>query len=174
MTRVKGLNMKTERLNLHRLDMIHAEFMLRLVNTDQWKENIGDRNVNSIDEAETYVKRIIETPDIQYWVVSLTAGNLPVGVVSLVKRTYLEDADIGFALLPEFEKKGYAFEAASRLLIYMRENRIQNKVLGITKNSNLRSIRLLEKLGMKRASDMKEVVQEKNELIYYLYLNQAL
>ncbi|MGJ1266984.1 GNAT family N-acetyltransferase [Sphingobacterium spiritivorum] len=166
--------MQTERLNLRGLDMIHAEFMLRLVNTDQWKENIGDRNVNSVEEAEAYVKRIIETPNIQYWVVSLTAKDLPVGVVSLVKRTYLEDADIGFALLPEFEKQGYAFEAASRLLIYIRENRIQNKVLGITKNSNLKSIRLLEKLGMKRASDIEEALQERNELIYYLYLNQPL
>ncbi|MGJ1389976.1 GNAT family N-acetyltransferase [Sphingobacterium spiritivorum] len=166
--------MQTERLNLRRLDMIHAEFMLRLVNMDQWKENIGDRNVNSVEEAEAYVKRIIETPNIQYWVVSLTAKDLPVGVVSLVKRTYLEDADIGFALLPEFEKQGYAFEAASRLLIYIRENRIQNKVLGITKNSNLKSIRLLEKLGMKRASDIEEALQERNELIYYLYLNQPL
>ena len=77
-------------------------------------------------------------------------------------------------MLPEFEKKGYAFEAASRLLIYIRENRIQNKVLGITKNSNLKSIRLLEKLGMKRASDIEEALQQKNELIYYLYLNQPL
>ncbi|WP_293916092.1 MULTISPECIES: GNAT family N-acetyltransferase [unclassified Sphingobacterium] len=168
------MNMKTERLNLRRLDMIHAAFMLRLVNTDQWKENIGDRNVNSIEEAEAYVRRIIETPTIQYWVVSLIPYDLPVGVVSLVKRTYLEDADIGFALLPEFEKQGYAFEAASRLLIYIRENRIQNKVLGITKNSNLKSIRLLEKLGMKRASDIEDTVQEQNELIYYLYLHPQL
>ena len=50
--------MQTERLNLRRLDMIHAEFMLRLVNTDQWKENIGDRNVNSIEEAEALISKM--------------------------------------------------------------------------------------------------------------------
>lgn len=40
----------------------------------------------------------------------------------LVKRETLDDVDIGFAFLPEFEGKGYAFESSSAVIEYAKNS----------------------------------------------------
>ena len=66
-----------------------------------------------------------------------------------VKREGLPEADIGFAFLPQFEKKGFAFESASAVMKYGREVLNLTHVLAITSKDNENSIKLLEKLGFK-------------------------
>lgn len=66
-----------------------------------------------------------------------------------VRRDSLPDADIGFAFLPQFERKGYAFESARAAMDYGREKLGLKRVLAITTVDNESSGRLLEKLGFK-------------------------
>jgi RimJ/RimL family protein N-acetyltransferase len=63
----------------------------------------------------------------------------------LIKREELSDPDIGFAFLPDFWNKGFAFEAAAAVLQSARD-RLQ-LVLAITSLDNVASIKLLERLG---------------------------
>ena len=72
-----------------------------------------------------------------------------IGMCGLIKRPELEHIDIGFALLPGFEKKGYAFEAASATLKYATEVLNMQKILAITIFTNKNSQRLLEKIGLR-------------------------
>ena len=48
----------------------------------------------------------------------LKESGTPIGMCGLLKRDWLADVDIGFALLPRFWAKGYAFEAASSVLAH--------------------------------------------------------
>ena len=64
-----------------------------------------------------------------------------------VKRDTLPDADIGFAFLPQYEGRGYAFEAAAAAMKYGREVLGLARVLAITTIDNESSGRLLDKLG---------------------------
>lgn len=66
-----------------------------------------------------------------------------------VKRDTLPDADIGFAFLPQFEKKGYAFESANAVMKYGKDVLSLKRVLAITTQDNESSGRLLDKLGFK-------------------------
>jgi RimJ/RimL family protein N-acetyltransferase len=121
--------------------------MLRLVNTEGWIQFIGDRNVHSLDDAEGYIQKILETPNFYYNVVELEATCIPIGVVSFIYREGYDFPDLGFAMLPEFHGMGYAEEASRSYLEYLIQNETLVKILGIVNSDNMRSIRLLEKLG---------------------------
>lgn len=66
-----------------------------------------------------------------------------------MKREGLEDVDIGFALLPAFWGKGYAYEAASAVMAYAKSVVGLNRVVAITSIDNESSARLLEKIGLR-------------------------
>lgn len=67
----------------------------------------------------------------------------------LLTRDYLPSKDIGFAFLDEFIQKGYAYEAANRVLKQAKEEIGLKEVLAITLPENNNSINLLLKLGFK-------------------------
>lgn len=71
----------------------------------------------------------------------------PVGVVSFIFREEYEFPDLGFALLPRFEKRGYGEEASSGYLKELFQEGLHTKIIAITKPENHKSVRLLEKLG---------------------------
>jgi [ribosomal protein S5]-alanine N-acetyltransferase len=77
-------------------------FIMELVNTEGWIRFIGNRNVTTQKSAIEYLERILENPDITYWVVRLKESSTPIGVVTFIKREYLLHRVIGFAFLPQY------------------------------------------------------------------------
>lgn len=73
----------------------------------------------------------------------------PLGICGFVKRESLEDVDIGFAFLPKYWGKGYAYEAASATLAYGIDILGLNRIVAITTQDNKASAKLLEKIGLK-------------------------
>lgn len=143
---------ETERLLLCPLKSDDAEFIFRLLNTPGWLEFIGDRGIRTLADAEQY---IIGGPAKSYskngfglWLVKTKTGD-SIGICGLIKRDTLEDVDLGFAFLPEFEGKGYALEAANASLALAQNQYGIKRVTAITVPGNRRSINLLEKTGMK-------------------------
>src|ERR1051326_8167711 len=106
----------TERLLLDILTSDDSTFIRELVNTEGWLRFIGDRNIRSNEDAIAYINKINNNPGFTYWVVRLKDKDLPAGIISFLKRDYLEYADIGFAFLPQHSGKGYAYEAAREVL----------------------------------------------------------
>ncbi|MCC6282832.1 MAG: GNAT family N-acetyltransferase [Saprospiraceae bacterium] len=145
----------TDRLQLELLHPNDHEFMRVLVNTAGWIEFIGDRNVHTQEDAMAYVDRIINTPNLYYWVARLKAANTPVGVISFLKRDYLEHFDIGFALLPDFQGSGYAYEGAKGVLDMVKAYPEYQTVLATTIPHNVHSISLLTRLGLRFEGEIK-------------------
>ena len=56
------------------------------------------------------------------YLTSLKEDGTPIGICGLIKRETLEDVDIGFAFLPAFWGRGYAFEAAAAVLAHGRND----------------------------------------------------
>jgi RimJ/RimL family protein N-acetyltransferase len=160
--------LKTERLILRELIEDDAGFILELFNTDDWKKNIGDRNINLIEEARDY---IVNGPIKSYAehgfglsLVALKPQFVPIGICGLLKRDSLEDPDIGFALLPEYYRQGFGYEIASATLKHASEEWAIPKVSAITIPENTASIRLLEKLNLK----FQKKIQLKGESVELL------
>lgn len=153
---------ETENLNLTLLTRDDAAFIISIVNSEGWLKFIGDRNIHTAEAALAYIDKILNTPDFYYWVVSTKEENIPVGIISFVKRDYLENFDIGFALLAAYSGKGYALEAA-KVVLEAATAAGYTPVLGTTMMSNKRSIKLLLTLGFHfdreiETSDLKLMV----------------
>jgi len=142
---------ETSRLLIRPIELGDAGFLFLLLNSPGWLYYIGDRNVGDENQAKAYIERIQNTPNFEYMTVTLKEENIPIGVVSLIKRTEYEFPDIGYALLPPYMKQGYAYEATSSLVEQVWASGIATCLLAITKSDNLSSLRLLEKLGFSRS-----------------------
>ena len=138
----------TERLSLNLLTIDDCDFVKRLVNTEGWIAFIGDRYVHTNDDAIAYVTKILNTENLFYWVVRTRDNNTPVGIISFMKRNYLENFDIGFAFLPEYNGNGYAYEAAKEVLSMVSKTPGYYPVVATTVPQNAKSIKLLTKLGL--------------------------
>ncbi len=73
---------------------------------------------------------------------------MPIGICGLIKRAGLDDVDIGFAFLPDFRAKGYAYEAAAAVMAYGKNVLGLKRIVAITSADNHASGKLLEKLGL--------------------------
>jgi ribosomal-protein-alanine N-acetyltransferase len=166
------IKFETERLLLKPAGVEDASFVFELLNSPKWKQYIGDRNVNSLEEAEAYIKNRMlpqfERLGYGNYIVVRKSDNIKVGSCGLYDRDGLQGIDIGFAFLPEYEGKGYAYEATATILdagihIFKIE-----KVNAITLPSNLSSQKLLEKLGLKYIKLIR-IANDDEKLMYYEY-----
>jgi RimJ/RimL family protein N-acetyltransferase len=65
----------------------------------------------------------------------------------VLKREGFEDVDLGYAFLPEFWSRGFAFESASAVLNLVRSVLRVPRIVAFVSKGNAPSIRLLRKLG---------------------------
>ncbi|MEL6863188.1 MAG: GNAT family N-acetyltransferase [Bacteroidota bacterium] len=165
-------NFETERLYLRPTSEADAEFILTLLNTPSWMQYIGDRKVHTVEEAKNYIK-VKMLPQLE----RLGYGNYTlirkedqqkIGTCGLYDREGLEGIDIGFALLPAYEKKGYAFEAATKIRDAAFQEFNIPMICAITTESNSSSQRLLEKIGLKRSGTTVLPNDEEELLVYQL------
>lgn len=145
----------TDRLRLRHLTLEDADFILELVNEPSWLRFIGDRGVRTLDDARKYILTGPMESHQRFGfglnVVELKkdGGRSPIGICGLIKREALPDVDIGFALLPKFWGQGYAYESASAVLAFAQRELGLRRIVAITNPDNVRSIRVLEKLGLR-------------------------
>jgi RimJ/RimL family protein N-acetyltransferase len=144
--------LETERLTLSRLNDEDAPFMLALLNEPSFLRFIGDRKVRTLDDARSYILKgpveMYERRGHGLYLTSLRPEGTPIGMCGLIKRDGLADVDIGFAFLPAFWGRGYAFEAASAVLADGQAGLGLRRIVAITAQDNQSSIRLLERIGL--------------------------
>lgn len=144
---------ESERLCIRRMALDDAAFLFRQLNQPSWLQNIGDRGVRSIEDAERYIesKTFEQYRTLGYGmnVVQLKSTGEPIGVCGLVKRESLPHPDLGFALLDGYWGKGYALEAAAAVTEHARRVLGIPRLLAITTPTNERSGKVLTKLGFR-------------------------
>jgi [ribosomal protein S5]-alanine N-acetyltransferase len=155
---------ETDQLVLTKVSLNDAPFIRELVNTPGWLQFIGERNIKTIEDAEKYIEKLLSNSNLIYWVVKLQLANTSLGIISFIKRDYLDHYDIGFAFMPQYTNKGYAFEASKVVLNYAIKELKMAAVVATTLQENSNSIRLLEKLGLHFE---KKIKVEKEELLIY-------
>ena len=152
--------LETTRTILRELTADDAEFMLDLLNQPSFIKYIGDRNVRDVEQARDYIEtRFIASYKkfgFGLYLVELKQDNAPIGINGFVKRDSLPDADIGFAFLPQFCGQGYAVESAHAAMQYGKDILGLKRVLAITSQDNESSGKLLEKIGLKFESLIKQ------------------
>ncbi|GAA4296769.1 GNAT family N-acetyltransferase [Aestuariibaculum suncheonense] len=161
---------ETERLVLKPTDEDDSEFVLALLNTPKWLEYIGDRQVKTFEDAQTYIKNRmssqLERLGFGNYTLIRKTDKFKIGSCGLYDREGLEGIDIGFAFLPEYEKQGYAFEAANKVKQLAFEEFGLTEIHAITIKENTSSQRLLEKLGLRFEKIINIPGDDENLLLY--------
>jgi RimJ/RimL family protein N-acetyltransferase len=162
--------LETERLALRRLAPDDAAFMLELVTDPSWIEFIGDRGLKSVDDARAYVvEKYVdgyERHGFGLYLVALKETGEPLGICGLIKRETLDDVDVGFAFLPRHAGLGYATEAAAASLEHGWRDLGLRRIVAITTPNNVRSIRVLEKVGLRFERTFR-MEGDEEELAFY-------
>ncbi len=160
----------TSRLLLNKLALTDIELIFELVNTPGWIKFIGDRNIKSKEDAEAYIQKLVNNPAINYWVVKIRDQHISIGIVTFIKRDYLNHHDIGFAFLPGYARQGYAYEASAVVLNDLMKDPAHAQILATTMKENSNSIRLLEKLGFRFNNEIK--MEDEVLLVYAVMTDQ--
>ncbi len=163
----------TDRLELKHTEITDALFLLELYNTPKWIQYIGDRHIKTVDDASQYIKERL-LPQIEksgFGNYIIRYEGKPVGVCGLYDRPELEGVDLGFALHPDYEGRGFAIESARALMAMAWEEYSFDKISAITLEVNTSSIQVLQKLGF---SFLKKVrfQEDAEELLLYEALSK--
>lgn len=162
--------LETERLRLRELTPDDAAFMFELITDPSWIEFIGDRGLKSVGDARRYVEEkyvaSYRKDGFGFWAVELLATGVPAGICGLIQREGLDDVDVGFAFLPRYAGNGFAAESAVAVVEHGRRVLGLQRIVAITLPRNTRSIRVLEKAGL-RFERLFRMPNDPDELALY-------
>lgn len=144
---------ETDRLAIRELTFDDAEFIFSLVNQPAFLQFIGDKGVRTLADARDYIRNVPMASYERYgfgsFCVTLKESGTPIGMSGLIKRDALDRPDIGFAILPDYWRQGFAFEAAQAVVDYARNVHRLDRISGIVNPENEASIGLLTRLGFR-------------------------
>lgn len=151
--------METERLKLREMTERDGEFYLDMLNDPDFKRYIADRGVRDVEGALTNMRdRVFASYDAHgfgMWLVSRRDTGAPVGMAGLVKREFLADVDLGYALLPSGRGAGYATEVCRGIMQFAARAFGFRRLAAIVSPDNAASIRVLERLGFEYAGRVR-------------------
>ncbi|HEU0227617.1 MAG TPA: GNAT family N-acetyltransferase [Arachidicoccus soli] len=159
--------LKTERLILRQLVGSDADEIFALRSNNQVNKYLDRKASNSIDDAKNFIRTILENiqrNDSIYWAITLNSADRLIGTICLFD--FSNDslkAEIGYELLPDFQRKGIMQEAASKVIEFGTQDIRLKSIVAYTHFENHRSTRLLEKFNFKKHS-----VQDNNLILFKL------
>lgn len=142
---------ETDRLIIKPTSIEDADLIYLIMNSPKFMKYVGDRKINSIQDAKEYIQNKIlpQLYSVGYsnYSMIIKKNGEKIGICGLYHREGIEGVDLGFGLLPEYEGFGYAYEASRQLVnVAFTEFRFQ-EIKAITAKENYASQKLLQRLG---------------------------
>lgn len=177
MTVAQGRVLRTGRLTLRWLAPGDEPLLLAIWNDPAFVQNVGDRGIRTFAQA---TEALVNGPLQLYsrygygpYRVSLADSDTAIGLCGLFRRDNLDDPDIGFAMLPDFCGRGFAYESAAAVLAHARDTLELPKLTAIVSPSNAASIGLIEKLGLRYECDYVAPGEDEAISLYAIHWERA-
>lgn len=140
-------NLETDRLRLRQIRADDREALFSLRTDARVNQYIDRQPPGSLAEVDDWILKTAER-QLLYWVVCLkTTGEL-IGTACLFNfSTENSTAEIGYELLPDFQKQGLASEAVQAVAAFAFDKLDVKKIEAFINKDNARSVNLIEKLG---------------------------
>lgn len=168
---------ETERLHICPIHTDDAEFLYKLMNTEGWFRHIGDRKVYSVKAAREYIREKMYPQHKKLGfsnnTLFLKNEKIPIGICGIYFREKEKRYDLGYALLPQFEKNGFALEAANAIMRKGIEEYKIEKLSAITTKDNEPSKKLLTKLGFSFTGLITPEGEKQELMMFEWVLNNA-
>ena len=148
---------RTERLALRDLEESDAQTIFEYRSSPE-VSRFQAWGTESADALQSHIRELTGTVPgrpggwYQIGIVLLPGGGLIGDCGFRVLESEPDHAEIGIALAPEFQGNGYAAEALRALLDYLFVALRKDRVFGSVDPRNVRSMRLLARVGMRVAS----------------------
>jgi RimJ/RimL family protein N-acetyltransferase len=143
---------ESKRLFLRPTLEMDADLLIELFNTPKWFMYMGDRNIRSVENAENYIRdkmiAQLERSGFSSYTLIRKSDGQKVGICGLFDRDGFSGIDLGFALLPRFERLGYAHEASEKLIDLAFNTFDLDEINAWVAPENRNSRKLIKKLGM--------------------------
>ncbi|KAA5827620.1 GNAT family N-acetyltransferase [Algibacter amylolyticus] len=162
---------ETNRLFILQFTLKDAPFFLELVNSPNWIKYIDDRNTKTVKAAEERIQdghlKSYQSTGFGFYKLLLKAeNNKPIGTCGLIKRDTLDDVDIGFAMLPDYEGIGIGYEASKEVIKLAKQQFKLKRLVAIINPDNKKSIKLIEKLGFTFEKLVKPFADDEELLLF--------
>ncbi|WP_421976352.1 GNAT family N-acetyltransferase [Roseivirga seohaensis] len=149
-----------------------AQLLYDLMTAKKWLNYIGDRGIKTLEDAKQYILDTMH-PDLQLkgfvnHVVIDSETKEEVGTCSLHNREGVEGLDVGYAILEKYEGNGYATTSAKMMVELAFNTHRAEVVRAITRDSNVGSCRVLEKVGFKHEGYVQLPKGEEQLKLYIL------
>lgn len=151
--------LKTERLVLRPFEEADAEGLHAYLGDE---EVVRYEPYGAMTMEECRLEAARRASDEAFWAVCLADG-------TLIGNLYLSGADefgtreIGYVFARACWHKGYATEAARRLMAYAFERLATRRIIALCYTRNAASFALMERLGMRREGEFKKNVGFKTD-----------
>ena len=144
-------SLQTNRLAIRQVQLSDAPFIFTLRSDDTINVFLDRKKAENLDDAALFIQKIsknIAEGNTSYWVIDLMEEQFSAGTICIFNMDENEKScEIGFELLPMFQKKGMMKEAALAVISYVtRENKFK-KIKAFVHRENTNSIGLLISLG---------------------------
>jgi RimJ/RimL family protein N-acetyltransferase len=147
--------LRTARLAMRELTAADAADLARLNEHPNVARFTGDRPIDAVGALDV-IERIIapqyRAHGVGRWAVVRIADGAFIGWCGLKYHPAEDVYDVGYRLLPEHWGAGYASEAAAAVLAWGRARLPSARIVAWVHVENTASARVLEKIGMVRAS----------------------
>lgn len=177
MINVGTRTIETKRLILRKLEISDLEQVYNNWCSDPkvTKYVTWDMHKN-IEQTKEYINFKLGLYEKDYrfdWVVVIKETNEVIGEIDAVKQSLNYNlVELGYCYGSKYWNNGYATEALSAVIKYLKEVALVEKVTACHISTNPASGRVMQKAGMKYDATLKEYVVDKNtkeraDLVYY-------
>ena len=166
--------LKTERLSLRPLEAVDAAAIHQMMSDAEvmafWDSEVIDDPAQTIDIVQSQLEEIARD-EARYWTMQLAADSGFIGVCDLseIDRRHSR-ADVGFMVARRYWGGGYTFEAMHAVIGHAAQALRLKRLQARTHLGNVRSMRLLDRLGFKREGLLRGYVErdgERRDVVLY-------
>jgi len=160
----------TERLTLRQLEINDGQEILTLRSDSDVNKYLDRKKASTIEDARDFIKIInenIDKNDSLYWAITFKDNNKLVGTICLFSFSNENDnCEIGYELLPNFQKQGIMHEAVEKVIDYAFHSIKIKKIDAFFHKDNQNSIKLLKKFSF--ISSNKADITDPDLINYHL------
>lgn len=151
MNAVSFSTLTTARLTLRQLSINDQQDVLALRSDPEVNKYLGRQPSKTSEDAINFIHKVNENIAKHislYWAITLTDTKKFAGTICLFDFTgETKSCEIGYELMPEFQRQGIMNEAVKVIVDYTFYNLGLNKILAVTHRHNESSTKLLTKFN---------------------------
>lgn len=147
------ITITTDRLLLRKLEIEDREdfFKYRSLPEVYEYQSFIPKSISAVDDFIVDIPMKPNIPNTWFQLALINKNeNILIGDIGI---HFLEDnaqAEVGYTLAPSFQGQGYGIEALKAVISYLFYNLKKHRITASVDPNNIKSIRLLEKIGMRK------------------------